>query len=137
MYEFFEFFPKHRTLRNGKTYSQKLYLKMFLNAGNIADAPTARDSKNVGEPINGVWPDVIEERIKANLEPLNEQISTLTQLLNQLIQENSACNSPTGGPRTHRTQSEHSPSGEVGTSRTLPGSVSGEREFFPTAKLFH
>ena len=57
----------------------------------------------------------------ANLELLNEPILTLTQLLNQLIQENSVCNSPTADPRTPR----HSLSGEAGTSRTLPRSASG------------
>ena len=36
--------------------------------------------------------------IKANLEPLKAQISTLTQLLTQLIQDNSATTNPTTGP---------------------------------------
>ena len=75
-----------------------------MNAKNTADAPAARFLESAEETVNGVSPDLIEERIKAKLELLIEQISTLTQLLNQLIQENSAHNSPTAGPRTQMIQ---------------------------------
>ena len=74
---------------------------MSVNAENSADAPAALDSDRADERITRVLSDLIEERIKANLEPLNEQFSTLTQLLSQLIQEKWALNSPTAGPRTH------------------------------------
>ena len=67
---------------------------MPVNAENTADALEARDWERTGETISGTSADLIEERIKANLEPLNPQISTLTQLLSQLIQDNSARNSP-------------------------------------------
>ena len=42
-----------------------------------------------------VLPELNKERIKTNLEPLNEQISNLTQSLSQLIDENSAKTTPT------------------------------------------
>ena len=61
---------------------------MSLNVENTADAPEALDLKKADGPITTVLPDLIEERIKADLGPLNAQISTLTQLLNQLIQDN-------------------------------------------------
>ena len=51
----------------------------------VQKCPTARDSERVDEPIKGVSLDLFEERVKANLEPLNEQISTLAPLLNQLL----------------------------------------------------
>ena len=35
-------------------------------------------------------PDMIEERIKANLEPLHAQVSASTELMDKLIQGNSA-----------------------------------------------
>ena len=50
--------------------------------------------------------DLIEERVKANLEPLHEQISTLTQLMNKLIQDNSTRTNSTAGPSDRRFQSE-------------------------------
>ena len=79
---------EQRTLQNGKTYSQNSQLKMSVIAEDTGDAPAARDSKRAEETVHEVLLYLIEERIKANLEPFYEQISTLTQLLNQLIQEN-------------------------------------------------
>ena len=35
-------------------------------------------------------PDLVDERIKAGIEPLHTQISTLTELMDRLIQINSA-----------------------------------------------
>ena len=51
----------------------------------FASAPVARDLEKVDEPITGVSTNLIEERIRSNLEPLNEQISTLTKFLNHKI----------------------------------------------------
>ena len=45
--------------------------------------------RRLDEPVTRVSSDLITERIKANLEALNEQISTLNPLMNELIQENS------------------------------------------------
>ena len=119
------FYLDHRTLGNGKIYSEKLHLKVSVNAKNTTDAPAARDLEKVDVCIKGVSPDLIEERIKANLEPLNEQISTLIELLNQLIQKKTRHIIP------HQTQSRHSPSGEERTVRTLPGSASGSMGVLP------
>ena len=91
--------PDHRSFENGETHSQKLRLKN----------PAARDSERVDEPIKGVsHHDLIGEGIKAILEPLNEQLSTLTQLLNQLTQKDSARISERADPRTHQTESRPS-----------------------------
>ena len=49
--------------------------------------------------------------------------------MNQLIQENSAPHSATTGLRAKQTQSGHSPSGEMETSRTLPGCELGSTGF--------
>ena len=84
-----------------------------------------RISEGTDEPINGFWPDLIEETIEANLEPLNEQTSTLAQQLNQPIQEKSSCISSTASPRTQQTQLKHSPSNEAGTSRVPQTSANG------------
>ena len=55
-------------------------------------------------------------------------------MLNQLIQESSAPNSLTARPRSHQTQSRHSPSGEAGTSGTLPRSAIGSTGIQPDIK---
>ena len=60
---------------------------MSVIAENTADAPAARDSERVDEPVNVKLPGLIEERINANLETLNEQISTLSRPLNQLNEQ--------------------------------------------------
>ena len=124
-------FTHHRALRNSKTYGQNLHPNKSVSVENTTDAAAVRDSKRVGKPINGVLLDLIEESIKANLEPLSEQISMLTQLLNQRIHKSWARNSPTAGPRTQQTQSGYSPSNEPVTSRALPGSAIGSTGFLP------
>ena len=72
------FSPDQRIPRNGKTYGQNSLVEMSVNAENTADAPAVRNSERAEETVDGVSPDWIEERTKANLEPLNEQITTLT-----------------------------------------------------------
>ena len=63
---------------------------MSVRAGNAADTSAPRNLERIGEPNNETLHELTEERIKTNLGPLNKQINTLTQLLNRLIQENSA-----------------------------------------------
>ena len=75
---------------------------MSVKGENSAGAPVAHDSGRPDEHISGLSPDMIAERIEAKLEPLNAQISRLTQLLDQPIQGILARNSPTAGPRTYR-----------------------------------
>ena len=102
---------------------------MSVNTENTADTPEVRDAEKADKPITENSPDQIEEGIRANLEPVNAQISTLTQLLTQLIQNKSARNSSTVGPRTHRTQPGHSLDSDMGISRTLPGTTIGSTGF--------
>ena len=47
-----------------------------------------------------ISPELIEERIRENLEPLKEQILNLTQLLHQLINDNLAKTGPMVCSRT-------------------------------------
>ena len=62
-------------------------------------------------------PDMIEERIKANLEPLHAQISALTEMMDRLIQGNSARELTTASTREHRPQSESPFAQPTGASR--------------------
>ena len=79
---------------------------------------------HIVEQIDGtnteVTPHVMDERIKANLEPLHAQITTLTQMMNKLREENLARTKLTAGCHDLRLQSEFPHTGEPGTSRTLP-----------------
>ena len=65
-------------------------------------------------------PELIQKMMRANLEPLNEQISTFPQLLKQLIQDNLAKTTSTEGSRAHRPHTGPSPNKEIGTSRASP-----------------
>ena len=67
------------TSRIGETYSQSLHPKTSVSAKNIAIAFKAREVGQVDGTINEVSPDLTEESIRANLEPIKAQTSTLTQ----------------------------------------------------------
>ena len=111
-----------RTLTIGKSYSSNfLNPKMSVSAENTTDTSTPRNQEGIKKPNKGISHKLIEERIKANLGPLNEQISTLNQLLNQLTQERSARNSQAADIHTQLAQPRRSSSSETGTSRALSG----------------
>ena len=73
---------------------------MSVNTESTIDASKAGNAERTNETIAGVSPELIEDKIRANLEAVNAQIQTMTQLLDQLIQDNSAKITPTVGPRT-------------------------------------
>ena len=77
---------------------------MSMNSGNIFDSAQPSDVERIREASTGVSSDLIKKRIRANLQPLNAQISTLVYFLNQLIQENLAETTPTAAYRTHCPQ---------------------------------
>ena len=87
---------------------------------------TTASEKSDGEENNAsndrVSPELeqLEEGITANMEPLNEQISTLTQLLNQLIHDNSAKSTPTARSCAHRPHKRRPLDRETGAPRTSP-----------------
>ena len=76
-----------RTLRSGKTSSQRVHSKKSVNTENIADASETCGAEEINGSISRILHELIEEKVRANLEPLRVQISTLTKLLNQLIQD--------------------------------------------------
>ena len=57
---FFEFLLDHGILRNRKTYSQNIYLKLSVNAENTTDDPAARVPERVDENILRILPDLME-----------------------------------------------------------------------------
>ena len=63
---------------------------MSVNAEKITNASKQFKAEESNANNDRVSQDLIEERMRANLEPFYEQISNLTQLLNQLIHDNSS-----------------------------------------------
>ena len=94
-----------------------------LNTKNNIDAPELRNAERTDGIITGLSFEMIEERLKTNLETLSAQILTLIQLLKPLYQDNSAKNTSTVRPGTHRSQTDPSLNREAGTFRTLPRTV--------------
>ena len=92
-----------------------------VNTESTIDASKKCNVEKIEEIITGAPSDLTEERIRANLEPLNAQISTLIQLLNHLTSNCLAKTNPTTS--THRPQIEPSLSRETGTSRNLTGAI--------------
>ena len=104
---------------------------MSVNAENTANAFETYEAEKNSANSKKISTELIEERIRANLKPLSEQISTLTQLLNQVIQDNSAQTTPTAGSRTHRPQTGPSLNREIETSRISP-----QQETYVRTKIF-
>ena len=76
-----------KTLRSDETYNQVLNPKMLVNAANIINASESYDAEEINGNSDRILPELIDERLRCNLEPLNQHISTLTQLLKQLVQD--------------------------------------------------
>ena len=66
------------------------------------EASKTHTLERVDEASTKLSPNLIEDRIKSNMEPLHAQISTMTQMMNKLIQDNSARTNSTAGSRDHR-----------------------------------
>ena len=79
-------------------------------------------------------PELVEERIKASLEPLNAQISALTEMMDLLIQGNSTKESTTASSRGFGHQYE-SPYSEGPGSSKLP--TVAPLTTSPDARLMH
>ena len=62
-------------------------------------------------------PDLVDEKIKASLKPLHAQISALTEMMDRLIQSNSARETATASFRETRHQHESPFSEVLGSSR--------------------
>ena len=91
-----------RTIKSGKTYMQAIRLNMSLNVKNLNNASKLFDNEENNINDDRISPELIEERLRENLEPFKEQFSYTTQLLNQLIYDNSAKTTPKEGPHAHR-----------------------------------
>ena len=110
-----------RALRKEKNYSKMRHPKLSVNAENTVNFSTSSDPVRIEEHVKSISHELNEEKIKANLghRTAARTKSTLTQLVKKLIQEISACNSPTSNTCTQHRQPIRSPGHEVGISRAL------------------
>ena len=108
---------KFKTLRSGNSHNSRTQPKMS----------TCRD-ENTGEAETGMIevseenstrfsPELVDEKIKASLEPLHAQISALTQMMDSLIQSKSAKESTTASFRGFGHQYESPYGDEPGSSK--------------------
>ena len=77
-----------KTLRSGNSYNSRAQIEMSVHEGKVTEE--IKTGTIEGNEENGVIfsPDLVDERIKVGLEPLHGQISTLTELMDRLIQIN-------------------------------------------------
>ena len=71
------------------------------------------------------YPQNLTGKDQGDFRTVEEQLSTLTQLLNQLIRERSAGNFSTAITRIQQTHARGSPSQEAGASGALPAKEIG------------
>ena len=120
-----------------KIFSQSIDPKLSGLIEKAINASDANNAKRASETMTGVSFELVEENIRVKLEPLNAQITTLTQLLTQLYQVNSDKTTPTAGPRIHSSQAEPPLIRETGPFRALPGTDIGVTGLSPDKGGFY
>ena len=81
---------EHRTLRSGNVYNLKTRPEMFVHEEPSSAACEPNAAELIKEADAQFSSDLIDEKIKGNLEPLHAQNSALTQMMDKLIQDNLA-----------------------------------------------
>ena len=90
---------KFKTLKIGNSYDSRTQSEV-----------SAHGDENTGEAETGIFegsednymrfsPELVDERIKASLEPVHAQITALTEMMDHLIQNNSAKETITASSR--------------------------------------
>ena len=110
---------KYRTLRSSDTFNSQTRPEMSAHEEQSTVASEPNEAEQNDGTSSGCSADLIEERIKANLEPLHAQISSLVQMMDRLIQGNSARGYLTASTREARFPSESPVTEGPGISRTL------------------
>ena len=79
------FYHKFKTLRSGNSYGSKTQPEMSTHGDE--NTGEAELGMNEGSEENGMKlsPELVDEKIKASLEPLHAQITVLTEMMDRLI----------------------------------------------------
>ena len=70
-----------RSLRRGRTYNKNWHPKISVNSEDATNGSELYDAEEIVSSNDRISPELIEWRLSANLEPLNEQILALFSCL--------------------------------------------------------
>ena len=111
------FYCEFKTLRVGNSYDLKTQSKMSTHGeGNTGEVGT-RVTEGGKESNIELSTDLLDDRIKASLEPLHAQISALTKMMDRLIQGSFTTEITTAGTRGLVLQHESTYSEVPGSSQ--------------------
>ena len=99
---------KFRTLGSGISYDSRTQPRTSAHADENAGEAETGIIDSSEENIIRFSTELVDEKIKANLEPLHAQISALTEIMDRLIQSNSTTESTTASSRGPGHQYESS-----------------------------
>ena len=105
-------------LRSGNSYDSRTQPEISTHEKEITREKTGR-IEGSEDNIMRVSPELVDQRIKASLEPLHAQITALNEMMDRLIQSNSEQEITTASYRRIRHQYE-SPYSEVPGSSSFP-----------------
>ena len=108
---------KFKTLRNGNSYDSKTLSEMSAHEDRTTGEVELGISEGSEESSMRFSPELVDEKIKACLEPLHAKITALTEMMDRLIQSNSAKETTTASSRGTRHQYESLYSEVLGSSR--------------------
>ena len=90
---------QHGTLGSGNTYKLETRPDMSSHEEQSTAASKPNVVNRIRETRTEFFPDLIKEKIKANLEAFQAQKSALTQMMDKLIENDSARAYPTASTR--------------------------------------
>ena len=108
---------KFKTLSSENSCDSNAQLKLLAHKKDVTGKVQAEPTEGNEENTVRFFPDLVDEKIKASFEPLHAQISAHTEMMDHLIQSNSAREITTAGFCETRHQYESSYSRVPGFSR--------------------
>ena len=94
---------KFRTLRSGNSYNSRMQPEISTHEDETTEIETGIIESNEKNRMR-FSPELVDERIKASLEPLHAQVIARTEMMKRLIQSNSAKETTTASSRGTRHQ---------------------------------
>ena len=90
---------KFKTLRSGNSYDSRAQSEMSAHEDEATGELETGTIEGNEENSVRFSPELVDERLKASVEPLHAQISALTEMMDRLIQNNSAKETTTASSR--------------------------------------
>ena len=108
---------KSETLRSGNTYDSRALIEMSAHEEDVTEGTELNTNDENEENSVRFSPEMVDERIKENLETLHAQVFALTEMIDRLIQGDSVKEFITASTRELRNQPELPLAGTPGTFR--------------------